>query len=290
MSINRGMRNVLDQRLSTGWMEKTQNMTVCTFPNSTEGGYVLGKVLSVLGIKQRQFTPWASNDFIFNWQDLTYDKVNTLEYITESCQYSGYKLGATLNMHCSDISKRKMEQLNLEVFGYPLGINPVTFYGKACIKSDDNAAHDGSIIDCPIPSDKVDRSKVYSILINNVKDDFAIDYRVPFVGGVTGFFYEKRRNVSTRFSNTNNIVFIRNTKDYFSHSEINQISEFCKALNLDYGEMDILRDITSGKIYVVDVAKTPAGPPNGLSHSDSRLAVINLAEALAINILKIPSA
>ncbi|HMG92396.1 MAG TPA: hypothetical protein VK589_20200 [Chryseolinea sp.] len=289
-ALNYRERKILDQRLSRGWRDVIRNITLCTIPNSIEGGYALFKILVVLGIKPRQFNPWITYDFIFNWQDLTFDRYDTLEYLQASYNYTGLQLGRTLNMKCTDISKRKMESLNLEVFGYPLGINPTSYTGKACAKADKNNAHDGMIVDCPIRPEQLDESKVYSIVVNNVDGDFVIDFRVPFIGGITDFFYEKRRNVVTRFSNTNDVTFIRKTNDFFNPEEIQSLTDFCKRLGLDYGELDVLRDKDTGRIYVVDVAKTPAGPPNALSRPDARLAATYMAEAFAINILKIHSA
>ena len=289
MALNYQERKVLDQRLPRGWRSAIGKIKLCTIPNSIEGGYALFKILIVLGITPKQFNSWINYDFIFNWQDLTFDHFDTLQYLQASYDHTGFRLGTTLNMRCNDISKRKMESVNLDVFGYPLGINPVSYAGKACVKSDKNAVHDGMIVGCPIGAEQLDESKVYSILVNNVEGDFAIDFRVPFIGGITDFFYEKRRKVVTRFSNTNDVTFIRKTNDYFNPEEIKSLTFFCKTLGLDYGELDVLRDRDNGRIYVVDVAKTPAGPPNGLSPKEARAAVTNMAEAFAVNILKINS-
>jgi hypothetical protein len=283
-------RRLLDKRLRHGWRDVTRNTTLCTIPNGTEGEYALLKIFKLLGIKPKQFTPWLTHDIIFNWQDLTDSRFDTLQYLQEAYNHTGRRLGRTLNMKCTDISKRKMESVNLEVFGYPLRIDPISYSGKACAKSDKNAVHDGIIVDCPIRPEQFEESKVYNILVNNVDGDSAIDYRVPFIGGITNFFYEKRRDVQTRFSNTNNVTFLRKTKDFFSPEEISSLSRFCEIVSLDYGELDVLRDKDTGRIYVVDVAKTPAGPPNALSQQDSRLAVVYMAEAFAVNVLKIPPA
>jgi hypothetical protein len=289
-AINYQERKILDQRLDSGWRDAIRNIRLCTIPNSIEGGYALLKILIVLGIKPQQFNPWIVYDFIFNWQDLTFDRYDTLEYLNSSYDRTGLALGRTLNMKCTDISKRKMEAVNLTVFGYPLGINPTSYTGRSCVKSNNNCAHDGRILDCPIRPDLLEESKVYSILVNNVDGDFAVDFRVPFIGGITDFFYEKRRKAVSRFSNTNDFTFVRKTKDFFSLEEIRSLTDFCRSVGLEYGEIDVLRDRDSSRIYVVDVAKTPAGPPNALSEPDARMAVTRMAEAFAINILKIQPA
>lgn len=49
----------------------------------------------------------------------------------------------------------------------------------------------------------------------------------------------------------------------FSQSEIAQLIEFSEKLGLDIGEIDVLRDNSTSRIYAVDVAKTPHSPGDG---------------------------
>jgi hypothetical protein len=126
---------------------------------------------------------------------------------------------------------------------------------------------------------------VYSVLIDNTKDDFAVDFRVIYINGLVDFFYQKRRPISSRFSNINSDVVLRRTKDEFSNEEISQIERFCKRLGADYGELDVLRDARNNKIYIVDFAKTPAGPPNGLPKKMAIEAIEEMSVALCKNVL-----
>ncbi|MDQ6770676.1 MAG: hypothetical protein M3Z54_11900, partial [Gemmatimonadota bacterium] len=50
-------------------------------------------------------------------------------------------------------------------------------------------------------------------------------------------------------------------------------------IGMDFGELDVLRDRNSGKIYVVDANNTPAGPPTVLSKQDSARALHILLES-----------
>jgi hypothetical protein len=54
---------------------------------------------------------------------------------------------------------------------------------------------------------------------------------------------------------------------------------FCAAIALDYGELDVLRDNDSGRIYVVDANRTPIRP-RGLAAADEDAAFGPLAAAL----------
>ena len=62
-------------------------------------------------------------------------------------------------------------------------------------------------------------------------------------------------------------------KKLFSHQEINLIKNFCKNFHLDFGELDILRDRQSKKIYIVDVNKTAWGPPDKIALKDGKKAI-----------------
>ena len=59
--------------------------------------------------------------------------------------------------------------------------------------------------------------------------------------------------------------------------EKQKISLFCTNLGLEFGSLDILRDMDEGKIYIVDANNTPHGPAK-LSRKEAALAVQILAE------------
>jgi hypothetical protein len=44
-------------------------------------------------------------------------------------------------------------------------------------------------------------------------------------------------------------------------------------MGADFCEFDVLRDNHSKLIYIIDVNKTPYGPPNGLSSEETKKAV-----------------
>jgi hypothetical protein len=64
------------------------------------------------------------------------------------------------------------------------------------------------------------------------------------------------------------MVRIAETSAIFDRSEISRIGELCGAMGLDYGEVDVVRDAGDKRIYVLDLNKTPLGPPNGLTPAE----------------------
>lgn len=186
---------------------------------------------------------------------------------------------------CPTTQNAQLDKHRSITAGYSLDIDPITFHGSVVCKSDENAAHDGQILQCPIETSEVTTGKVYSIEVQNIEGDEVVDFRVPYMRGCAGFFYEKRRPLLSRFSNANTSVRLRKLNEEFDDSEVTKIENFCKELGADYGELDVLRDKVSRKIYIVDFAKTPFGAPKALGGSETKRAIELMAITFARNVL-----
>lgn len=168
------------------------------------------------------------------------------------------------------------------MFEFPLEVDPTRHSGAVVRKSDANAAHDGAVIHCPISAGDIDTKSSYTVLVNNERDGGVVeDMRVVWIGSLMDFFYLKRRPLADRFSNTNTFVTMEETAAHIGAEEHRHIGSFARAMGLDYGEMDCLRDKDTGRLYIVDINKTPSGPPNGLSKRDARAAVRRMAVRFA---------
>ncbi len=188
-----------------------------------------------------------------------------------------------LNDKVLDISKKKVDHVHLEVFGYNTIIDPTTFKGKAVRKSDKNALHDGEVIDCPIESS--DPNSVYQIVIDNSFDaHHVVDFRVPVIAGEIPLCYKKFKEYKVRFTNDVSSSTLHSPKEIFSDTELIMISDFANKFELDFGELDVLRH-SDGKIYIIDVNKTPYGPPFGLALEDKEKAVSMLTASFKKNFL-----
>ena len=181
-----------------------------------------------------------------------------------------------INSKCSDIGKESVDRVFKEVFGYGASINPVSYKGVCVKKSAENAAHDGRLVACPADPEP---GFVYQLVVNNVEAGMAEDLRTPVFRGVIPFVYEKRRPISDRFSNVNTECLIRDPHEVFSQDEQRNIIRFCERFNVEYGELDILRDKQTNRLFIIDVNPTPSGPPNHLRKSDVVDAIILLTAA-----------
>ncbi len=184
------------------------------------------------------------------------------------------------NIGCYDIRKSVVARTFEEIFGYSLTIDPQTFKGRAVEKSESNGKHDGRIIECPVETPA--RDQVYQRLIDNTFNgtDY-IDIRTPVVGGKIPFVYVKRRCAEQRFLNENLRVDLVHADAMLSTEEQTKIAEFTKAIALDFGGLDVLRNREDGRIYIVDANKTDMGPPTALSGKVKMKAMRGLAAAFA---------
>ena len=182
-----------------------------------------------------------------------------------------------LNLHCKDISKQKLDEVHQTVFGYRLAVNPLRHDGVCVKKSNDNATHDGVVIQCPLAV--LDEGYVYQKVVNNRIDDYSVeDIRVPVFGDRIPFCYLKRRSITTRFGNENRSASLSEVETVLSGNEVEKILQLCEAMGLDYGELDVLRDRDDGRLYVVDVNNTPWGPPNHLDSNSVPVAIRRLSD------------
>nr|WP_295660284.1 hypothetical protein [Polymorphobacter sp.] len=182
------------------------------------------------------------------------------------------------NFGCGDISKSRVARVFAEVFGYPLALDPARWHGDAVEKSEANGTHDGRVVACPYVAQP---GKVYQCLVDTVRaDGFAYDLRTHVVGGSVVAVWVKQRDAAGRFLPPNRAATLVDPATVFSPAELARIGAFATAMGADWAGLDILRDEPSGRIYIVDVNKTDAGPIIALPVAAKLRSVAVLAKAL----------
>lgn len=254
---------------------KLKRRKILFYPRLPHHRTIIYKICKELGIKIIS-NPGKDYNILFLWEDKTYS--DTIDLETGENQRS-------INLHCSDISKTNVDSTFEKVFGYGLSVEPKSYKGKCVVKSNINARHDGRIIDCPV--DKTEESVVYQKIIDNTFDEnFVKDIRVPVFGKSIPLVYYKFKKMRDRFTNDIDHVEVHETEDVLSQDEINKIIEFSKAMSLDYGELDVLRNKEDGKIYIVDVNKTPWGPPATISKEKAKYVIAQMCDAFVENFIE----
>jgi hypothetical protein len=212
-----------------------------------------------------------------NWEDATWRTAD------ETLKELGGRCGC-LNIRCTDISKTRVHAAFKKVFGYSLSVDPLTHQGACVEKSDINAAHDGRVIECPV--DQRAENHVYERVVNNQAGDrYVEDIRTVIMKDTVPLVYLKYRFAANRFRNYRKAVTVR-AGDVFSAGERERIIAFSREMGLDLGELDILRDRGDGRLYIIDVNPTPAGPPGYMPAREYRRALKVLSAAFEATFLR----
>tara|TARA_R110000868_G_scaffold58183_5_gene179798 strand:+ start:8495 stop:9439 length:945 start_codon:yes stop_codon:yes gene_type:complete len=234
-------------------------------PDRPRPWYLIWSVLHAAGARIAKSA--AEADAVFFFDDSTTS--HAVEWPPEA---------RAINRHCQSIAKSHVGAVFEQCFGYSLNVDPAQFNGRLVRKSEANGAHDGQIIEGPCAAEP---GFVYQRVIDNsIAGGMVEDLRCPTVGGTIPLVILKRRKLEARFSNSNENVEVVETNSVLSASEQAQLSDFTRAMQLDWGGLDVLRDKGDGRLYVVDVNKTDMGPPIVMAMDDKIRVTKRLAVAL----------
>lgn len=208
--------------------------------------------------------PWYNARFAANLAGLKIVKsedeaecVFVFEDKTHSHAGQAHFKGPSINARISDISKKHVATVFERIFGYSLSVDPLSYHGAVVQKSDANATHDGQIVQCPIEADDLIEGCVYQKLIDSTPNGTqSEEMRAAYIGEEIPVVFYKFKDLDKRFTTTYARVDIRRAQDVFTPDETLLLIEFCGAMGLDFGALDVMRDKHDGRIYVVDVNKT----------------------------------
>jgi hypothetical protein len=210
----------------------------------------------------------TKHDVAFLYQDATFVDQSVANAI-RTCQ------GGVINGLCLDISKKKVESVHEEVFGYALGVDPLDYEGPVVVKPNRNGTAEGRIINTPIRPAMMRDDMVYQKAIGysgrHSHCPAAYEYRVPIYLAVPRLVYIKVRKPGDVLKSRYRMLGIKEPADVFSKAELRNLSRLAHDMGLDYGELDVLRD-TDGRIYVIDVNTTPLGLSGKSMSADLRVA------------------
>jgi hypothetical protein len=193
---------------------------------------------------------------------------------------SGSDREAWVNGRCRDTRKQAVDAAAAQAFGYDVRIDPTTWTGRYVVKSDDNARHDGRVMEHPTPA-PLPGVRYQRLIDNEVGGGLVEDLRLAVVGRTFPVAYRKLRPVEDRFSNRNSHATLIDPGSVGSPSELEQVLAACDSLGVDYAELDLLRDRTDGRLYLIDVNPTPYGPPNHLERGQGREVIERIGTAFA---------
>lgn len=176
----------------------------------------------------------------------------------------------------ADADKHRLADHFFHVFRYPLGVDPRHYAGEFVQKSLRNGAHDGEVVQSPVST--LGDGAVYQHLIDNrTCGNRIIDLRVPYIAGIAPVCWIKCRSMVNRFASQSEWARLATPDELFSADEQRLITRFCEEVRLEYGELDVLRDVQSDSIYVVDVNPTPYPLTEGIEPREWMRAVQQMA-------------
>jgi len=190
-----------------------------------------------------------------------------------------------INYGSRDISKERVDDVHQEVFGYSTRVDPTQHDGLAVKKSNINGLHDGKIITCPI--EKPEDGFIYQILIDNkTAEGFFEDIRVAVMGNQLPIAYLKYRKPEEQFGHKSR-ARLTTVEQVLTPGEIALVKAYMKALEIEFAEIDILRDRMDSRIYIIDVNDTPHSARDNVSKEELKENIRILAEAFQQEFLKI---
>jgi hypothetical protein len=172
-----------------------------------------------------------------------------------------------LNRRCLDIRKTRVDQAMLKAFGYSLDLDPRSHRGLAVRRTNSNGRHDGEVVMCPLEPAS---GFIYQRLVNNRVADTVEDLRLAVVGRCVPVVYVKYHSIQNRFKGEDaRSARLCRAEEVFSPQELEKLLAVCADMGLDVGEVDVLRDRDSGRLYVIDVNDTSWGPDPAFSRRDA---------------------
>ena len=183
-----------------------------------------------------------------------------------------------INGACLDISKSRVDEAWESVAGYSVEVDPLVTEGPLVIKSEVNSRHDGRIVAGPLRERK--HGYVYQRLVDVQDGDSFLDLRPSIVGGQIATLVRCWRPANRWYMPPTRLVQDDPATE-FSPAEMDLLLRFAARIGLDYGEVDVLRDKSSGLIYVVDANRTPYGPSAAMPSAEAAKVTARQAEAFS---------
>ena len=215
-------------------------------------GHTLSKVITYFVLNGYELT----NDINDDWEIAVHWDVRDINETPK--ELLGDKR-MVLNRNLNDVTKSNVDKIFTEVFGYS-SLADTTKLGYCVCKNEKQSTHDGKIIKTPC---KKDDGYIYQLLIDN-RMSLAMVYDIRiivFLGKISSLFL-KYKSMDGMFENNPPIREVYHTDsigDFLHDDEVEKILLFSSKIGLDMGEIDALRDNSTGNLYLIDVNNIPGG-------------------------------
>ena len=177
-------------------------------------GYSIWRMCHELGLRVAT-EPDASCRVALNWEDVTVNAV-TLPPPPPGLRW--------LNAGCVDIRKSTVEAVSVATLGYGLAVDPRSHHGPFVRKSEENALHDGAVLEGPCEPRP---GFVDQRLLDNVVDGRPEDFRISVVGRQLPVIIRRLHLLSERFDTVEHGELV-STESVLDPEEVARLLTFCR--------------------------------------------------------------
>jgi hypothetical protein len=181
-----------------------------------------------------------------------------------------------INRACSDVSKSRVDALWASVAGYSLSVDPLVTAGPMVVKSEKNARHDWRLVNGPLR--KREAGMVYERFIDGIVGERYVQTRPVIMRGQIPLAYSVHFPMQHWRAEAD--TFPLKISDAYSAAEVDLILAFAAAIGLEYGELDVLRETATGRLFVIDANPTPVRPHH-IAADDEASMLRQMADAFA---------
>ena len=264
--IARGIRFDFEARAYRqryGFQPAERTLTILAYPEAitTHPRILLNRLCAALGYHVTAI-PSRPYDVAVKFHDATF---------TDPAVLAPFGARPVINGSSLDISKSRVDQALVDAFGVSSLVDPRTHNGPMVEKPNLNSKRGLGVVQGPAPAQE---GFVYQKLVDSTTGDgHYVEFRLPYHDGRFPLVYRKEVDVSTRFLKETDRVTVEVPEEHLASEELEGIRQMCKAMGVDFAELDVLRDRKSGQAYVIDVNNTPYGPLKGLTEEGHGHAV-----------------
>ena len=159
-----------------------------------------------------------------------------------------------------DITKIRIEQVMMDVFGYNALVDPLNTEERVFIsKNDRQTRHDIKVVNNGGTS-RAKPGRIYLKLLGDKVNEYYRTYRCFVVGNKISASAETLYPIAHRFDHADKRIMVK-PSSWLSKTERRLIVEFCAAHGTELTELDVIRnrdDAKDGRIYIVDNNNIPA--------------------------------
>lgn len=181
--------------------------------------------------------------------DATFFSISLLEVLHEI-------RSEIINVRCLDLSRETVGEKFAEIFNYPFNLDPSKYTGKIIKRSNILGFDSPEILTAPCKIKAPNQDFVYQKFIEANGTYFhtvICGDRLPIVIQIT-----------------ENMAELKSTEKVFTSTEIKKIILVAKQLGIEFGAVEILRDQTNQKIYIVNAEDTVWRLPHILTEAQKK--------------------